>query len=225
MTRRFGPVIAAVAALSLAGCPSVGRFPTIDPADYAYHYFEGVYRQIYQFNAGQVESSTLQALGDLGFTKIEREPLADGEVKIKCWTIDHRPACLWVKPRNEAMAQLSIYIGIVGDEMVSQTVAERVSMNFGTIPRVLIPMEPTIERRFNPTPPLQPTLPKIVNIPSPGMMGVPLIAEPEVAPPLMAPAAPVAAPPAPDPDAGVFSPSNLPVPLPTPPPPAPAPFP
>jgi hypothetical protein len=215
MARRLGPTLVAVAALSLAGCPSVGRFPTIDPTDYAYHYFEGFYSQVYQFNAAQVESSALQALGDLGFTKINRKRLEDGEVEIKCWTKDHRPACLWVKPRNEAMTILTIYVGVVGDELVSQTVMERVSLNFGTIPRNLIPMEPTIERRFNPTPPLQPTLPKVVNIPSAGLMGVPLTAQPEIAP------APVSTPPAPAAEPGPFGPGEAPIPLPTPPAPGP----
>ncbi len=130
MARRLGPTLAAIAALAMAssqvGCRSVGRFPTIDPSDYAYSYFNGVSSQVFQFSVSQVESATLMALGDLGFTKIEREPLKGGVVKIKCWTLDHRASCVWVKPRNEAMTKLTIYVGIVGDEMVSQTFMERV---------------------------------------------------------------------------------------------------
>ena len=41
MTRRLGPTLALVAVLALGGCRSVGRFPTIDPTDYAYSYFNG----------------------------------------------------------------------------------------------------------------------------------------------------------------------------------------
>lgn len=216
MARRLGPTLAAMALLALGGCRSVGRFPTIDPSDYAYSYFNGFYTQIYQFNAAQVESSALQALGDLGFTKIQRERLADGVVKIKCWTLDHRPACLWVKPRNEAMAVLTIYVGLVGDELVSQTVMERVSLNFGSIPRVLIPMEPSLERRFNPTPPLQPTLPRVVSLPAilppdPSPIEEPAAADADATPAIVPAPAPAA-------DAGPF---RAPEPVPTPPAPNP----
>ena len=221
MARRLGPTFAAIAVLALVGCRSVGRFPTIDPSDYAYSYFNGFYSQIYQFNAAQVESSAMQALGDLGFTKIERKPLGKGEVEIKCWTLDHRPACVWVKPRNEAMTKLTIYVGLIGDELVSQTFMERVALNFGGIPRVLIPMEPSLERRFNPTPPLQPTLPKTVIIPESRLFGGPLggPAAGNVGP---TPAA-EPPPPAPGPESGPFGPPDLPIPAPTPPPPAPRP--
>jgi hypothetical protein len=219
MARRLGPTLAAIAVLALAGCRSVGRFPTIDPSDYAYSYFNGFYAQVFQFNPAQVESAALQALGDLGFTKIRRKPLDDGRVEIKCWTLDHRPACVWVKPRNEAMTLLTIYVGLVGDELVSQTVMERVAQNFGTIPRVLIPIEPSLERRFNPTPPLQPTLPRTVSITEARLPGEPFPAPAEVR---VTPTA-VPEPPAPGPVPGPFSPPNLPVPAPTPPSPAPGP--
>ena len=90
MARRLGPTLAAIAVLALAGCRSVGRFPTIDPSDYAYSYFNGFYSQVFQFNPAQVESSALQALGDLGFTKIERKPLDDGERRDQ--VLDARPS-------------------------------------------------------------------------------------------------------------------------------------
>jgi hypothetical protein len=220
MARRLVPTLAAIAVLALAGCRSVGRFPTIDPSDYSYSYFDGFYAQVFQFNAAQVESSALQALGDLGFTKIRRKPLDDGRVEIKCWTLDHRPACVWVKPRNEAMTQLTIYVGLVGDELVSQTFMERVALNFGGIPRVLIPMEPSLERRFNPTPPLQPTLPRRVTIHESRLFGESLLAP--AAEVRAAPAA-VPEPPAPGPGPGPFGPPSLPIPAPTPPSPAPSP--
>jgi hypothetical protein len=221
MARRLGPTLAAIAVLALAGCRSIGRFPTIDPSDYAYSYFEGFYAQVFQFNAAQVESSALQALGDLGFTKIRRKPLGDGRVEIKCWTLDHRPACLWVKPCNEAMAVLTIYVGLIGDELVSQTVMERVAENFGTVPRVLIPIEPSLERRFNPTPPLQPTLPRTVSIPEARLFGEPLgrsSADEVRTSPVDVPV-----PPAPGLEPGPFGSPTLPVPTQTPPPPAPSP--
>ena len=210
MGRRFGPTLAVLAVLALGGCRSIGRFPTIDPTDYAYSYFNGFYSQVFQFNASQVESSALQALGDLGFTKIEREIL-DGQVKIKCWTLDHRPCCLWVKPRNTAMTLLTVYVGLIGDEIVSSTIMQRVAMNFGVLPRVVIPMEPSLERRFNPTPPLQPTMPRVVSIPSSLLPdSVPLDEPPggDVAPtPYVVPDPP---PPAPGADPGLFGPSGHP---------------
>ncbi len=219
MARRLGPTLAAIAVLALAGCRSIGRFPTIDPSDYAYSYFNGFYSQVFQFNPAQVESSALQALGDLGFTKIRRKPLDDGRVEIKCWTLDHRPACVWVKPRNEAMTLLTIYVGLIGDELVSHTFMQRVELNFGTIPRVLIPMEPSLERRFNPTPPLQPTLARTVSIPEARLPGEPFPA-PTAVEDRPAPAA-VPEPPAPGPAPGPFGPPGSPNPLPTSQPPAP----
>ena len=212
MGRRFGPTLAAIAVLALGGCRSVGRFPTIDPTDYAYSYFNGFYSQVFQFNASQVESSALQALGDLGFTKIEREIQDNGAVKIKCWTLDHRPCCLWVKPRNTAMTILTVYVGLVGDEIVSSTIMQRVAMNFGTLPRTLIPMEPSLERRFNPVPPLQPTLPKVVSIPT----SLPPDAVPLAEPPAGDTGPAIPPPPAPGADPSPFGLPEMPVPPPTP---------
>jgi hypothetical protein len=220
MARRRGPTLAVIAVLALAGCRSVGRFPTIDPSDYAYSYFNGVSTQVFQFSQAQVESSTLMALGDLGFTKIEREKQKDGVVKIKCWTLDHRPCCVWIKPRNETMAVLAVFAGLIGDELVSQTVVERVGMNFGTIPRHVVPLEATLERRFNPTPPLQPTLPKVVSLPAtlpPDAVPVEPAAGDADAIPAIVPV-----PPAPAAEPGPFAPSEA-APVPTPPAPGPAP--
>ena len=48
------------------------------------------------------------------------------------------------------MSVMSVKIGEFGDEMVGQALLERASMNFGELPRTVIPVEPTISRRTDP---------------------------------------------------------------------------
>ncbi|MDG3007714.1 DUF3568 family protein [Paludisphaera mucosa] len=145
---RLVPSIITLVALSTLGCRSIGRFPGIDPTDYAYSYFNGKVTQVYQFTVPQVESSALEALVDMGFRKIDgsRE---DGDVVIYAKTLDHRPACVTIRRRN-AMSVLSVRIGLEGDEMVSEAFIQRVALNLGTIPRTILPLEPTLRRRSDP---------------------------------------------------------------------------
>ena len=118
------------------------------------------------------------------------------------------------------MSALTIYVGIVGDELVSQTVVERVALNFGAIPRNIIPMEPTLERRFNPTPPLQPTLPKVVSLPA-TLPPDTVPSEPSAGDGDATPAV-IPAPPAPAAEPGPFGPTGpAPAPVPNPPEPGP----
>ena len=158
---RLALVIVALGAASCAGCRSVGRFPGIDPTDYAYAYFKGTASQVYPYPVPRLESSALQAMADLGYTDVERTP--DGEViKIHAKTLDHRHAWVKIKPRN-AMSSLSVRIGAEGDEEVSLALLRRVALNFGSIPRTMIPLEPTLARRHDPLlmprAPLEPLIP------------------------------------------------------------------
>jgi hypothetical protein len=146
-------ILAALTALAPLGCRSIGRFPTIDPSDYAYVYFNGTSTQVLQYTMPQVESSVLQALGDLGFKKIERKLKENGSVCITALTLDNRPTIVTLRPRNVAMTKLSVLIG-VGDEMAASALIQRTTLNFGTIQRVIMPIEPTLERRFNVVPPV-----------------------------------------------------------------------
>ena len=155
-TMAVGGLIA-LAAFGSVGCRSIGRFPGIDPTDYAYSYFNGKATQVYQFTVPQVVSSALEALDAMGFKEIDCTS-KDGVVKIHAKTLDHRPARVTVRPRN-AMAVMSVMIGLEGDEMVSEALIQRVALNFGTIPRTIIPLEPTLRRRIDP-----PTLPRPVPV-------------------------------------------------------------
>jgi hypothetical protein len=146
---RFVPMLAVFAALATTGCRSIGRFPSIDPSDYAYAFYniDGKVSQVFQYTVPQVESATLQALADLGFQKIDRRR-DDGEVTIHAKTIDHRHCQIHIRPRNN-MTEFTIHVGIEGDEVVSEAVVQRVALNFGTLPRTIIPMEPTLAHRID----------------------------------------------------------------------------
>ena len=149
---RVAMVLIAGAALASGGCRSIGRFPGIDPTEYAYSYFNGTAAQVFQYSVPQVETSSLEALSDFGFTKIEsvERNKDDGVVKIHAKTLDHRHAWVKVVPRNANMSNLVVRIGAEGDEQVSQAFIQRVGMNFGMLPRTTIPIEPALARRIDP---------------------------------------------------------------------------
>jgi hypothetical protein len=154
-------MLAATGTVSCFGCRSIGRFPGIDPTDYAYAYFNGTASQVYPYSVPRLESSAVQALADLGFTNIERTP--DGEaVKIHAKTLDHRHAWIKIRPRN-TMSFMSVHIGLERDEEVSLALFQRVALNFGAVPRTIIPLEPTLARRQDPLlmprTPLEPLIP------------------------------------------------------------------
>jgi Protein of unknown function (DUF3568) len=216
MARRALIVLAALTALAPLGCRSIGRFPTIDPSDYAYVYFNGTATQVLQYTMPQVESSVLQAMGDLGFKKIEKKLKENGSVWITALTLDNRPTIVTLRPRNVAMTKLSVLIG-VGDEMAATALIQRTTLNFGTLQRVIMPMEPTLERRYNVVPPVP--MPRAGPTSLPPMVpseGAPRFAEPtdETAP---------AVPPTPGATGPFSTPGAVPSPMgdPAPPPPPP----
>ena len=76
--KRIIPVFAIIGSLaSSSGCGGLGLFrsaahiPGIAPTDYAFYNFCGSSTQLFQFTLPQVESSTVEALGDLGFREAE----------------------------------------------------------------------------------------------------------------------------------------------------------
>jgi hypothetical protein len=146
---RFVLMLAVCAALATTGCRSIGRFPSIDPSDYAYAFYgvNGKVSQVFQYTVPQVESATLQALADLGFRKIDRRR-EDGEVTIHAKTIDHRHCQILIRPRNH-MTEFTVHVGVEGDELVSEAVVQRVALNFGSVPRTIIPIEPTLAHRID----------------------------------------------------------------------------
>jgi hypothetical protein len=209
---RFVPILAVFAALATTGCRSIGRFPTIDPSDYAYSFYgvDGRVMQVFPYSVPQVESATLQALADLGFRKIDRRR-DDGEVTIHAKTIDLRHCTVVIRPRNH-MTEFNIHVGVEGDELVSEAVVQRVALNFGALPRTIIPMEPTLAHRIDVrTLPARPAGPVSISTMVPIGPGAPADI-PETPSPMM-PAAPAELPPA-SPTPGVFGVPESPVPLP-----------
>lgn len=79
--KRTLPIMAAVICLaSASGCGGLGWYraaggiPGVAASDYAFYDFCGASSQVYQFSPLQVESSALEALGDLGF-KVTEPPV------------------------------------------------------------------------------------------------------------------------------------------------------
>jgi hypothetical protein len=156
--RRLVLLIAAATCGSPAcGCGSlgwyrgIGNFPGVAPSEFAFYVFDGTSSQLYQFAPPQVESSLLEALGDLGFRVSEppdRHP--DGETMIRARTPDGRPVSIWITPQN-AMTNVRVKIGPahIGDEILSRDLLRRVALGFGTGMRVVTPVETTLPRRIN----------------------------------------------------------------------------
>ena len=148
MARPILKLVAAAATVTLAGCQAAGRLPGIDPTDYAYLHYQCNVTQVYPQGVPQIRSAALEAMGDLGYTKVQCEPDGD-EVIIRAKTLDGRHARVTIQPRN-TMAAMTVKIGADGDEMVSQALIQRVALNLGALPRTIIPLERTLARRFDP---------------------------------------------------------------------------
>jgi hypothetical protein len=157
MRRIVLPAMAVVSGLLACGCGlpgwyrAIGNYPGVAPSDYAFYEFFGTSSQLYQFSVAQVETSALEAIGDLGFTVVGRpEPCPDGGVEIKARTPDGRPARITITPQNN-LTNMRIKIGpaCVGDYMFSRDVFRRVALNLGTLPRNHTPLEPVLSRRIN----------------------------------------------------------------------------
>lgn len=153
------------AVLGSSGCQSIGRFPGIDPTDYAYINYLCNTTQVYPQDVRQVQSSALEAMADLGYTDIECEPKGD-QVFIQATTLDGRPAQVTIRPRNK-MSSMTVKIGVEGDEMVASALIQRVAMNFGMLPRTLVPIEPTLSRRIDPL------SPRVLVVPPPNFRAAP----------------------------------------------------
>src|SRR5580704_884552 len=90
--------LALAAIVAASGCGGLGWYraagdlPGVAPSDYAFYDFCGVSSQLYPASPAQIESSAIQALGDLGF-RIEAPPakLSPGESRIQAKTPDGRP--------------------------------------------------------------------------------------------------------------------------------------
>jgi hypothetical protein len=157
MRRNVPLVVIVLSGLQAGGCGSlgwyraIGDFPGIAPSDYAFYEFCGTSSQVFQFSMPQVESAAIEALRDLGFKDIgPAKPCRDEALDVKMRTPDGRPATITFTPQNR-MTNMRIVIGPahVGDELLSRDVFRRVALNFGTLPRDYMPLEPILARRIN----------------------------------------------------------------------------
>jgi hypothetical protein len=133
---------------------AIGDLPGIAPSDYAFYEFCGTSSQVFQFSLPQVQTAAIEALRDLGFKDIGPvKPCRDEALAMKLHTPDGRPATITFTPQN-TMTNMRIVIGPahVGDQLLSRDVFRRVALNFGTLPRDYMPLEPTLARRINPPP-------------------------------------------------------------------------
>jgi hypothetical protein len=146
-----------VCALSACGCGGLGWYraagelPGVAPSDYAFYNFCGLSSQLYPAAPAQIESSAMQALGDLGFRIME--PPADlptGESTILAKTPDGRPAKITITPQN-SLTNVKVEIGPIhiGDEELSRVLFRRISLNFGTAIRAYTPMDTVLPTKID----------------------------------------------------------------------------
>jgi hypothetical protein len=173
MNRMLPLLVVVVCLVPGAGCEGLGLYraaghiPGTAPTDYAFYNFFGTSSQLYQFSAQQVESSAVEALGDLGFRPVEPPShLPEGVTILRARTPDGRPAKIKISPQN-SLTNVRVEIGPVhiGDEELSRDLFRRIAANFGTAVRVYTPIDPTLPKRLNvssgfvpraePTPPLE----------------------------------------------------------------------
>ena len=211
--RRIDGIALACASAVLGGCQAAGQYPGIAPSFYAYTFFNGQLSEVFQYPPQFVETSCMQALADLGFYAIEKTN--DGTaVLITAKTPDGcRPARISIEPQNAmTMFRIRIGRGLLGDEPLSKAVIDRIALNYGAVPRTIIPIEPTLGRRGPINIPAAPPTAWFEPIAPPGLPGPGAVIVPG------APVGPITEPPVP------VGPSIPPVPNPPPPPPnAPAP--
>jgi hypothetical protein len=160
MMRRISWLIAAIACIaSTSGCGGLGWYraagelPGVAPTDYAFYDFCGVSSQLYPASPSQIESSAVEALGELGF-RLGPPPahLEGGESKIEAKTPDGRPAKITISPQN-LLTNVRVEIGPIhlGDQELSHDLLRRIALNFGTTRRAYTPIDTTLPKRINPS--------------------------------------------------------------------------
>ncbi len=157
MRRNVPLVVIVLSGLLAGGCGSLGWYraigdiPGVAPSDWAFYEFCGTSSQVFQFSMPQVQSAAIEALRDLGFNDIgPAKPCPDEALALKMRTPDGRSATVTFTPQNQ-MTNMRIVIGPahIGDETFSRDVFRRVALNFGTLPRDYMPLEPILARRIN----------------------------------------------------------------------------
>jgi hypothetical protein len=150
-------IMAVITLVGASGCGapgvyrSAGHLPGIAYTDYAFSFYCGTAFQLFQFAPLQVETSMMEALGDLGF-KVPEPPMRqkDGEIVIRALAPDGRPTLITISPQN-ALSSVEVTIGPdhLGDYELSRDLLRHVALNFGTGIRAYTPVETTLPRRLN----------------------------------------------------------------------------
>jgi hypothetical protein len=160
MRRAFPLAAVVIGFASASGCGGLGllrsaaHIPGVAATDYAFFNFCGSSTQLYPFSPPQIESSTIEAMGDLGF-RIPEPPsrLPAGPSVIHASAPDGRPATITISPQNN-LTSVRVEIGPIhiGDEELSRDLFRRISANFGTGSRAYTPIDPTLPKRLNLSP-------------------------------------------------------------------------
>jgi hypothetical protein len=148
-------VVVCVASASGCGGPgwlrAAGHIPGVATTDYAFYNFCDVASQLYPASPSQIESSAIEALGDLGFI-LEGPPTHSpaGEATIIAKTPDGRPTKMTILRQN-SLTNVKVAIGPVhiGDQELSRDLLRRISLNFGTVMRAYTPVDTIVPRRIN----------------------------------------------------------------------------
>jgi hypothetical protein len=187
----------------LGGCQAAGQIPGVAPSFYAYTFFNGQVSEVFQYPPYFVETSCMQALADLGFSAIEKGNEGPAVVITATTPDGCRPARISIEPQNAmTMFRIRIGRGLLGDEPLSKAVVDRIALNYGAVPRTLIPIEPTLGRRGPINIPAAPPTAWFEPI---GPLGIPgagtVIVPGDTLGPATAPRVPVGPPPPPVPNA------------------------
>ncbi len=170
MARIARGMLAVFGLLTICGCAgpgwyrAAGSIPGVAWSDYAFTFFCDTVTQLYPAEPGQIESSMLEAMADLGFYDLA-DPVRMGRAStIVARTPDGRKVRISIAPRN-AMTLVSVTISHgLGDYQLSRDLLRRVALNFGTAMRAYTPVETTLPRKIiapNPIPPRVPPEPPI----------------------------------------------------------------
>jgi hypothetical protein len=150
----FGAVVCVASASGCGGLGwyrAAGHLPGIATTDYAFYNFCDVASQLYPAAPSQIESSAIEALGDLGF-HLEGPPghPPSGESTIIAKTPDGRPAKITILPQN-SLTNVKVAIGPIhlGDQELSRDLLRRIALNFGTVMRAYTPVDTTLPKRIN----------------------------------------------------------------------------
>ena len=131
MTRVVRLIVVASTLSVLCGCAgpkwyrAIGSIPGVAWTDYAFTFYCDTATQLYPAAPGQIESSVLESLADLGYRDVAPPERTDGDCLIRCKAPDGRHVRVTVKPQN-AMTMVAVAISPpIGDYQPSRPAPPR----------------------------------------------------------------------------------------------------